>query len=149
MSFPRLSLLAAITVAITLTACGGSQQATGGGAVRIPDARGTASYYADKFEGRTTANGEIYDHGKMTAAHRSLPFGTKVRVTRIETGASVVVRINDRGPFKAGRIIDLSKSAARELGIVQVGLAEVKLEPVGSAPSDASSAPEDRTSRGW
>jgi rare lipoprotein A len=85
----------------------------------------------------------------MTAAHRSLPFGTEVRVTRIETGESVVVRINDRGPFKAGRIIDLSKRAARELGIVQVGLAEVTVRPVGAGPASDESSSEGRTSTGW
>jgi rare lipoprotein A len=141
---------AAIACAVLLTACGGSQEAADGSRdVRIPNARGTASYYADKFEGRQTASGEVYDHDKMTAAHRSLPFGTKVRVIRVDTGASVVVRINDRGPFKPGRIIDLSKTAARKLGIVQAGLAEVRIELAGAPAASSSSSSGDQTSTSW
>jgi len=94
--------------------------------------QGEASYYAEKFVGRTTANGEIFDQDVLTAAHRSLPFGTRVRVTRIDhlNQPSVVVRINDRGPFKRGRIIDLSKKAARRLQMIRDGIAEVRLEVV-------------------
>ena len=99
---------------------------------------GIASFYADKFEGRTTANGEKYRHSKMTAAHKTLLFGTMVKVTNLENGKSVVVRINDRGPFVQGRIIDLSKSAAEKLGYVNQGLAKVKLEIVDHAGSDDS-----------
>ena len=91
---------------------------------------GKASYYADKFEGRQTASGEKYKHSKMTAAHKTLPFGTIVKLTNIKNNKSVEVRINDRGPFVAGRIIDLSKSAAEELGFVNDGLADVKIEVV-------------------
>ena len=86
---------------------------------------GLASWYGPGFHGRRTASGERFDQGDLTAAHRSLPFGTRVRVIDETTGRSVVVRINDRGPFKRGRVIDLSKSAARELGMG--GLAHVKL----------------------
>jgi rare lipoprotein A len=93
---------------------------------------GLASFYADKFVGRKTANGETYHHAKKTAAHPKLPFGTIVKVTNIENQKHVIVRINDRGPFKKGRIIDLSKSAANELGFVNKGLARVKVEVVGS-----------------
>ena len=89
---------------------------------------GKASYYADRFEGGLTANGEKYKHNKMTAAHKTLPFGTIVKVTNIKNSKSVEVRINDRGPFVEGRIIDLSKSAAEELDFVNDGLAEVKIE---------------------
>ena len=89
---------------------------------------GIASYYADEFHGRRTANGEVYDMNDMTAAHRSLPFGTKVRVTHRETGKSVVVRINDRGPFKDDRVIDLSLSAAKQLGLIANGTGPVVLE---------------------
>ena len=78
-----------------------------------------------------TATGERFDPSGMTAAHRTLPFGTRVRVTRVDTGNSVVVRINDRGPFKPGRVIDLSEGAAENLGITGVGLAEVRLEVLG------------------
>ncbi|MDY0201735.1 MAG: septal ring lytic transglycosylase RlpA family protein [Tenuifilaceae bacterium] len=89
---------------------------------------GKASFYADKFEGRTTASGERYSHEKNTCAHLTLPFGTLVRVTNVENNKSVVVRVNDRGPFVANRIIDLSKSAAKELDFIKTGLAEVKIE---------------------
>ena len=89
---------------------------------------GLASYYG---QGEVTATGERFDPSGMTAAHRTLPFGTRVRVTRVDTGNSVVVRINDRGPFKPGRVIDLSEGAAENLGITGVGLAEVRLEVLG------------------
>lgn len=86
---------------------------------------GIASYYAKKFHGRRTASGEIFDMYKLTAAHRTLPFGTRVLVTNLTNGKSVVVKINDRGPFIKGRIIDLSYEAARRIGIT--GIAKVKL----------------------
>jgi rare lipoprotein A len=91
---------------------------------------GKASFYADKFEGVSTASGERYRHNKLTGAHKTLPFGTKVRVTNTENNQSVEVVINDRGPYVEGRIIDLSKEAAERLGFVNKGLAEVKLEVV-------------------
>lgn len=86
---------------------------------------GVASWYGGSFHGRKTANGETYDMWSLTAAHRSLPFGTRVRVTNTSNGDSVVVRINDRGPFVGGRVIDLSRAAADEIGMD--GLAHVKL----------------------
>ena len=89
---------------------------------------GLASYYG---QGEVTATGERFDPSGMTAAHRTLPFGTRVRVTRVDTGNSIVVRINDRGPFKPGRVIDLSEGAAENLGITGVGLAQVRLEVLG------------------
>jgi rare lipoprotein A len=89
--------------------------------------RGSASYYAAKFDGRRTASGERFDNGAMTAAHRTLPFGTLVRVTNIANGRSVIVRINDRGPFTRGRMIDLSRAAAAELGLVTRGHGMVEL----------------------
>lgn len=89
---------------------------------------GEASYYAPSFQGRRTASGEKYDRWSMTAAHKTLPFDTYVRVTDRSTGKSVVVRINDRGPHRAGRIIDLSEKAAQELGIIARGVAQVRLE---------------------
>ncbi|MFL5745807.1 MAG: septal ring lytic transglycosylase RlpA family protein [Niastella sp.] len=88
---------------------------------------GRGSYYADKFEGRPTASGEKFNQGKMTAAHRTLPFGTKVKVTNVANGRSVTVTVNDRGPFAAGRIIDVSKKAANKLGMVDAGVANVKI----------------------
>ncbi len=88
---------------------------------------GQASYYAARYHGRPTASGEIFDMEKMTAAHRTLPFGTKVKVTRLDDGRSVVVRVNDRGPFVDGRIIDVSLAAARELQMIAPGLAKVSV----------------------
>ncbi len=90
--------------------------------------RGTASWYGKSYHGRTTASGEKYDMYAMTAAHKTLPFGTRVRVTNLGNGKSIVVKINDRGPFIRGRIIDLSRKAAERLGFRNAGLAEVKLE---------------------
>jgi rare lipoprotein A len=89
--------------------------------------KGVASYYSDYYEGKTTANGEIFRHKKVTAAHKSLPFGTKVVVTNLKNNKSVVVRINDRGPFVNGRIIDLTKNAAKRIGMLNDGVANVKI----------------------
>lgn len=89
---------------------------------------GVASYYADQYHGRLTSNGETYDMNDLTAAHRTFPFGSKVRVTNLENKKNVVVRINDRGPFVEGRIIDLSLAAAKELDLVRPGTARVRLE---------------------
>ena len=91
---------------------------------------GKASFYADKFEGRSTASGEIFSQKKLTAAHRSLAFGTHVKVTNLKNGKSVVVTINDRGPFVKGRIIDLSKRAASKIDLITDGVAEVSLEVI-------------------
>jgi rare lipoprotein A len=88
---------------------------------------GKASYYADKFAGRKTASGEIFRQRKRTAAHKTLPFGTKVKVKNLDNGRSVKVKINDRGPFVAGRIIDLSKKAARKINMVNAGTANVEV----------------------
>ena len=90
-----------------------------------PHSTGVASYYAAKFDGRRTASGETFRNGGYTAAHRTLPFGTMVRVTR--GGKSVVVKINDRGPFTPGRVIDVSQAAARDLGLIGPGHATVTL----------------------
>ncbi len=89
--------------------------------------KGKASYYADKFNGRKTASGEKFRNSKLTAAHKTLPFGTKVKVTNMRNGQSVKVRINDRGPFVAGRIIDLSKKAARRIGMKDEGVGSVQI----------------------
>jgi len=94
--------------------------------------RGSASFYAAKFHGRRTANGESFDNRDMTAAHRTLPFGSMVRVTNSANGRSVVVRINDRGPFARGRTIDLSRAAAEQLGMVARGHAVVELALIES-----------------
>jgi rare lipoprotein A len=92
--------------------------------------QGLASFYANALAGRLTANGERYQPEALTAAHRSLPFGTHVRVTARQSGRSVVVRINDRGPFVAGRIIDLSNAAARRIGLLDVGVLEFAIESI-------------------
>lgn len=94
--------------------------------------KGQASYYADKFHGRATASGEKYDKRKMTGAHRTLPFGTIVRVTNTATGKSVDVRINDRGPFKAGRVVDVSRAAAEKLGMIQAGVINCTVEVIST-----------------
>jgi rare lipoprotein A len=86
-----------------------------------------ASYYADDFHGRKTANGEVFDMHALTAAHRALPFNTRVLVTNLDNGKTVVVRINDRGPFVKGRIIDLSYGAAKSVGMIGPGTARVRL----------------------
>jgi len=93
-------------------------------------ALGQASFYADKFENRKTASGELYQQDKHTAAHRSLAFGTKVKVTNTENGDSVVVRINDRGPFIRGRIIDLSQSAFSQISHTRSGVINVVISLV-------------------
>lgn len=93
---------------------------------------GIASYYADKFQGRTTASGERYDKNKLTCAHLSLPFGTVLRVTSLDNNRTAVVRVNDRGPFAPDRIIDLSRRAAEALGIISAGTGRVRIEVVSS-----------------
>jgi peptidoglycan lytic transglycosylase len=97
------------------------------GATPVIFEEGIASWYGRSFDGRATASGEIFDSGAMTAAHRELPFGTLVRVINVQTGAEVVVRINDRGPHVRGRIIDVSRAAADSLGMVRAGTAKVRL----------------------
>lgn len=110
-------------------------------AVGVYKSNAVASYYADKFHGRKTSNGEIFDMYAFTAAHKSLPFNTMVRVTNLDNGKSVVVRINDRGPFVAGREIDVSKAAASQLGMLSSGTARVSLQILGEKDSMVSAAP--------
>lgn len=88
---------------------------------------GVASYYANKFNGRRTASGEIFSNAKMTAAHKTLPFGTIIEVTNLRNGRSVIVRVNDRGPYAHARVVDLSSAAAREIGMHHSGTAKVKI----------------------
>lgn len=87
--------------------------------------RGMASWYGTRFHGRRTASGEAFDQHELTAAHKTLPFGTRVRVRHATTGKEVTVRINDRGPFTKGRVIDLSRAAATAIGLIQTGVAPV------------------------
>ena len=96
------------------------------GIVRMAEAD-KASYYSYELGGRKTANGEMFDPSKLTAAHKTLPFGTMVKVTNVENGKSVIVRINDRGPFIAGRSIDLSYAAAAQIDMLAKGVAEVEI----------------------
>jgi len=91
---------------------------------------GIASYYGRDFHNRSTASGEMYDMFAFTCAHRTLPFGTRIKVTNLENGRWVIVRVNDRGPFVEGRILDLSYAAARKIGLVASGTAKVKIEIV-------------------
>ncbi|MSP37397.1 MAG: septal ring lytic transglycosylase RlpA family protein [Deltaproteobacteria bacterium] len=101
-----------------------------------PAAAGLASYYHSAFHGRRTANGETFNQNALTAAHRTLPFGTLVRVINLRNQRSVIVRVNDRGPVQKSRVIDVTPKAARELGFFGSGMAQVKLEVV--APSEAA-----------
>ncbi len=100
---------------------------------RTQSLQGTASYYGGRFHGRKTASGERFNQNAMTAAHKTLPLGTKVRVTNLRNGETVDVKINDRGPYIKGRIIDLSKGAARRLGMLHSGTAKVRLEVVSES----------------
>lgn len=95
---------------------------------RTHELSGLASWYGARFQGRKTASGEPFDKEDLTAAHRTLPFGTIVRVVEPETRKSVVVRVNDRGPFTDGRVIDVSEAAARDLEMIEAGVIPVKLE---------------------
>ena len=121
----RRALPGALAVLILLAGCAGTHRP----AATPPDLAevGEASWYGIEERGRSTASGEAMDPGALTAAHRTLPFGTIVEVTNMETGVAVHVRINDRGPFVRSRVIDLSHEAARRLGILQKGVAQVRL----------------------
>jgi rare lipoprotein A len=99
---------------------------------------GKASFYADKFEGRLTASGEKYKHNKLTAAHKTLPFGTRIKVTNLSNNQSVEVVVNDRGPYVDGRVVDLSKSAAEKLGFINQGVADVQLEVLDAGTGKTS-----------
>ena len=139
-----------LAVWILVTACGKSvpvaQRTPSNAARTTPDSelKGLASYYAEPYHGRPTASGEIFDsYRDMTAAHRTLPFNTLVRVTNEENGRNVDVRINDRGPFVKGRVIDVSLKAARELDMVRAGVAPVKLTIL----SDSKKEPQEKVKR--
>lgn len=129
--FAGSSLIHTIAILILLALAGCSSLPKGG-----PDnwigytETGQASFYGDKFQNRKTASGERYQHGLLTAAHRHMPFGAKVKVTNRKNGKSVIVKINDRGPFVKGRIIDLSKSAFARIGNTADGLLDVKIEVI-------------------
>jgi len=125
---------AALLLAVALGGCATTRPLAADGSAAVESGPvdgasiGIASYYAHQHDGRRTASGERYDTRSMTAAHRTLPFGTRVRVTNLNNGRHAVVRINDRGPFRKGRIIDLSYAAARKLGLIGPGVARVRID---------------------
>lgn len=121
---------AATEVKPAATAPAAKESAAAAGATET----GLAAVYSDSLHGRKTASGEVYDRNKLTAAHKTLPFGTQVKITNIKNQKTAVVRINDRGPTQAGRILDISPRVAKELGIHPRGMAEVAAEVVGQAP---------------
>src|SRR5881409_1246742 len=132
--FARLRLLVA-GVALVGAACGRARARAPVPAAPSLGAgeTGLATWYGHPYHGRRSASGEIYDMEKLTAAHRTLPFGTRVRVSNLENGRRVEVRINDRGPFVEDCVIDLSRAAARQIGILGPGKARVRLEVLGAA----------------
>lgn len=127
----RSAFVSAFLAALLLAACGPAATVSATAPIPAADEHelvGEASWYGPGFAGNLTASGEVFDPSEMTAAHKTLPFHTRVRVTNLDNGRTVVVRINDRGPFKPGRVIDLSRAAAEVIGLVQSGVAPVRLE---------------------
>ena len=108
------------------------------------DRVGIASWYGDKFHGRLTANGEVYDMDRLTAAHPTLPLPSLVKVTNLTNGRQVVVRVNDRGPYAKGRLIDLSRAAAKYLGMHRAGTGRVRVQYLGAAPLNGNDSYERR-----
>ncbi len=128
----QIAVLLAIGIAAFASGCASTPTSRYHGPAKATDVRlavGVASYYGKQFQGRTTASGEKYNMNALTAAHRTLPFGTQVKVTNLANERSVVVRVNDRGPFIRGRIMDVSLEAARRLQMIGAGTARVRLEP--------------------
>jgi rare lipoprotein A len=125
MQFTPLKLSVLVFFSL-LTGCSTVQHGAGGNWVGFTES-GQASYYADEHQNRKTASGELYKHELKTAAHKKIPFGSNVKVTNVKNGKSVIVKINDRGPFVKGRIIDLSKSAFSTIGSTSSGLINVKI----------------------
>jgi len=116
-------------LALTLTpACAATHPVSATDARIAFEEEGYASYYGREHHGRRTASGERFDADRLTAAHRTLPFGTRVRVTNLANGRSVTVRVTDRGPFRRERVIDVSRRAAKDLGFLRAGTARVRLE---------------------
>jgi rare lipoprotein A len=121
-------------VIVTLSACSSAVRFNSGQSESYGNTKpgtiitGKASYYGLQFDGRKTSNGEIFNMNKLTAAHRSLKFGTVLKVTNVKNNKSVVVRVNDRGPFNYERVLDLSQGAAEQIGMIKDGVAEVEIE---------------------
>jgi rare lipoprotein A len=128
MKFHRFIIFALIYLVFLSTSCKSVSSGT------LSSQTGMASFYSNKFDGNKTANGETYRKSKLTAAHKTLPFGTQVKVTNLSNNRSVTVRVNDRGPFAKGRIIDLSRGAAKKLGMLKQGVVKVKIEYKKSHP---------------
>ncbi|AZG34400.1 septal ring lytic transglycosylase RlpA family protein [Shewanella psychromarinicola] len=116
-----------LTFSCILAGCTSIQPSAGDNWIGFTES-GQASFYADRYQNRKTASGDLYKHNQKTAAHRDLPFGSNVKVTNTNNGKSVIVKINDRGPFVKGRIIDLSKSAFSSIGNISNGVINVKIE---------------------
>jgi rare lipoprotein A len=135
------ALLLLAVVALLGSGCASSHRAqpSAGASVKPSGPTvGVASYYGKQYHGRKTASGERFNMHELTAAHRTLPFGTNLKVTNLANDRSVVVRVNDRGPFKRDRILDLSLEAARRLQMVAAGVARVRIEPLDSRRTDAT-----------
>ncbi len=133
----RVAFAVFLLLPVLATACSGNRKpASAPPTLGVPMERGVASWYGPKFNGRMTASGERYDMNALTAAHPSLPFGTKIGVRNTRTGREVMVKVNDRGPYSKNRIIDLSYAAAKEVGVVGPGTAsvEIYLVPATGAP---------------
>ncbi len=128
-SMPSRKAIILVALFVALTGCTTKRATVSGNKVQT----GVASWYGHPFDGRLTANGEIYDMEKMTAAHRTFPFGTVLRVDDLDNGQTIKVRINDRGPFVQGRIIDLSHAAAQTISMA--GIANVRLRVISTPPT--------------
>ena len=127
----RLTIALSAVLALGLSACATARATEIGALDQLIDiGRGQASYFGNEMAGNRTASGEKCDPDKFTAAHRTVPLGSRLRVTDLVTGRSVVVRVNDRGPFSRGRVIDLSRAAAKEIGLFARGHGEVQLSLV-------------------
>jgi rare lipoprotein A len=143
MRFSSVKLLAGVALGMLVIGAPGAETRQEAGNPPLPMARpddaayrqvGKASWYGPRFHGKTTASGERFDQNKLTAAHRELPLGTRITVTNLENGKTVRVEINDRGPYKRGRVLDLSKAAARRLGMVDDGVVQVRIEATSLPP---------------
>jgi rare lipoprotein A len=136
----RSSAVVAIALVLFLSACAttDARPNTTSRTTRARSQEGVASWYGPGFHGRRTASGEIFDMHAITAAHRTLPLGTLIEVRNLENGRTLVARVNDRGPWIDGRIVDLSMAAAQELGIYESGLARVRVTAVGGALEPAT-----------
>ena len=133
----------AFVLSVALAAASAGMSAAGASGASLPPQEGLASVYGKHFNGQTTASGERYDSRAPTAAHRTLPLGTQIRVTNLENGQSVRVRINDRGPHVRGRIVDLSSSAAAALGF-STGVAPVRIDILSRPPAAERNMPRHR-----